>query len=775
MYQRSTPLNPWCCSGVFQLSGICKTASLPLLAVVVLFSLLFLDATAAHAQAKTAPVKLSKRIYTNAATGLSVDAEISVSPKPTGGMVKIKYVYNGSIPVQESHANWKMSFLNENDQLVVRQLSVPVGGSELRGNLGTKAEAAGSAIDAPFLCQQLVDPCYDIKVSSRPQTGETIAITAIAPDSIGGPTALQPGQSATLRVVGGSLPAGGSWVWYEGQCEGARVGSGRSFAITPRGSTTYFARAEPGTGPCLTTTVRVDNRSVAPLRVSGPTQLCQGESLQFQVVGGALGIDAEWVWYRGGCGTTRVGTGRSFTTTVPTTGVSSTSLSYFVRAEGKYNTTACVQQTVAVTGSSESPASISASGSMPYCEGSTTPLSLKVVGGKLAPGAHWAWYEGSGNAQSIGQGEVISVSPSISTAYSVRAEGACPPSASASLPIQVITKSVGALGIIGPGMVTRRAPFTLQVNGGRLGENAQWKWYAKDCKNGRLLGSGPSLSLKLRKPTTVFVKAVGPCSESDCTSTTVSTSSARSWEHAFEAQKFIHFGYGFGLDYQHASILTRRHNYRRPAGTMPDDSVRSEADGVGLLGEFTFHPIIKNGFSLGLQSSAALGTGIYSLLNSTSSESQKKFSYYEFRVGGEMAAGHRRLKLLLVQEHRLREYRFENQDNEWEINQRDKTYFTKLGVGTRIGSYQHVKTAANNLDLLVYLSHTSSALTARTLYADTPNWNVGAGINWWCHNKLGLRLEAILKDRQKSYSLLNTNFYGSQFNATITLKEDFFR
>ena len=757
------------------LRGTVRLRSWSLLSVL-LSSLLLLHAGVASAAPKAPPVKITRRIYTDNINQLTVDVEITLATKPTGGTVKIKYIYNGLIPIQESYANWSMSYLNENDQLVIKQLSVPLGGSELQGSLGTKAESQASVLDAPFPCLQLVNPCYDITVGARPVTGETVSAAAIAPDSISGPVALQPGQSATLRVMGGSLPRGSSWVWYEGSCGGSRVATGRSFTVTPRGSSSYFVRAEPGDAPCLSISIRGDNRSVAPQGISGSGMQCQGEPLALQVLGGALGVGAEWVWYTGACGTTKVGTGRTYTVPAPArTGASTT---YFVRAEGEYNTTDCARQTVEVTtGRSESPSRISTSGSLPYCEGTTQPMYLKVEGGRLAKGSHWAWYANACSGQPIGQGESLPITPGTTTTYLVRAEGACLATNPVSLLVRVVTKSVGPASISGPSQVASSTAFELRVNGGQLGEGAQWKWYADGCNSGKLLGTGPTLSLKLRKTTQIYVKAVGPCGESACATTSVATNpvAARSWQHGFQPRNFVHFGIGFGLDYQHASLLTGRQTTLRPSGIVRNDSVRSDADGFGLIGELTFHPLIKNGFSLGIQSSAALGTGVYRLLSETNTNGRKRFSYYEFRAGGEMALGARRLKLLLTQEHRVREYRFENQDTDLVINQHATNYAVKVGVGTRIGAYGRGNKTANNVDFLAYLSRGTTALTSSPVYASIPRWNVGAGFNWWCHNKVGIRLEAIFKDQEKDYSVLNTSLSGAQFNATLTLKEDFFR
>jgi hypothetical protein len=60
-------------------------------------------------------------------------------------------------------------------------------------------------------------------------------------------------------------------------------------------------------------------------------------------------------------------------------------------------------------------------------EGCTpTPITLSESGGSLGYGAQWVWYQGGcGQGTSIGTGQSITVEPSTSTAYFVRAEGTC--------------------------------------------------------------------------------------------------------------------------------------------------------------------------------------------------------------------------------------------------------------------------------------------------------------------------------------------------------------
>ncbi len=69
---------------------------------------------------------------------------------------------------------------------------------------------------------------------------------------------------------------------------------------------------------------------------------CPGETVNLRVNGGTLGSGANWRWYSGSCGGTLIGTG----TTISVTPMVTTT--YYVRAEGDCNTTACVPVTVTI-------------------------------------------------------------------------------------------------------------------------------------------------------------------------------------------------------------------------------------------------------------------------------------------------------------------------------------------------------------------------------------------------------------------------------------------
>ena len=81
--------------------------------------------------------------------------------------------------------------------------------------------------------------------------------------------------------------------------------------------------------------------STAPASISqSRTAICPGDPVRLTVQGGLLGTGAVWRWYSGSCGGTLIGTGSNII--VNPMGATT----YYVRAEGDCNTTACAQLTL---------------------------------------------------------------------------------------------------------------------------------------------------------------------------------------------------------------------------------------------------------------------------------------------------------------------------------------------------------------------------------------------------------------------------------------------
>ncbi|MBP7269721.1 MAG: T9SS type A sorting domain-containing protein, partial [Bacteroidia bacterium] len=144
--------------------------------------------------------------------------------------------------------------------------------------------------------------------------------------------------------------------------------------------------------------------SVAPTGANASSaSICLGNSVTLSVAGGSLGTGASWVWYEGGCGTgSPIGTGASITITPGSFGL----ISYFVRAEGTCNTTACATVDVDVVSPSQLPTVSILSGPDAACIGNTAVVTATTVPG--ATGYNWT----------VGPGVLINGQPSPYTSTS---------------------------------------------------------------------------------------------------------------------------------------------------------------------------------------------------------------------------------------------------------------------------------------------------------------------------------------------------------------------
>lgn len=188
---------------------------------------------------------------------------------------------------------------------------------------------------------------------------------------------------------------------------------------------------------------------------------------------------------------------------------------------------------------------ISGTGTNTPCVSSSAPISaianpstiimgessfLKVNGGLLGTGASWKWYRINcgGTFENVGSGinGDLTVSPSITTTYFVRAEGNCGITNCKSVVVNVnsipcIISMPPTSASATPSSVVNGGTSLLQVNGGSLGTGATWKWYSGNC-NGVFVGNGSGLNGSLvvtpNTTTTYFVKAEGNCNTTTCKS-----------------------------------------------------------------------------------------------------------------------------------------------------------------------------------------------------------------------------------------------------------------
>jgi hypothetical protein len=233
----------------------------------------------------------------------------------------------------------------------------------------------------------------------------------------------------TGSASGGFLNSGGTYTykWYIDNVVQSSTTTNLTYTPTSGSNFTVKFEAYDQTSPTPTSTSSSTTITPAPCcqNSSAPSSVtadqdnkCPGTAIKLTVNGGTLGTNASWKWYTGSCGGTLVGTGSEITVSPTTT------TTYYVRAEGDCGTTTCANITVHVKTNSTAPTSVSVSGDN-YCANSGSSATLTVVGGNLGTNASWKWYTGSCGGTLVGTGSEITVSPTTTTTYYVRAEGDC--------------------------------------------------------------------------------------------------------------------------------------------------------------------------------------------------------------------------------------------------------------------------------------------------------------------------------------------------------------
>jgi hypothetical protein len=248
--------------------------------------------------------------------------------------------------------------------------------------------------------------------------------------------------------------------------------------------------------------------STAPTGISVTNDnTCQGTGKTLTVQGGSLGDGANWHWSDDAGFGTSIGTGVSI---VVDPAVSTT---YYVRAEGDCNTTTSVSALVTVKAPSTAPTGIAVTDDN-TCQG--TAKALTVQGGSLGDGANWHWYSDAGFTTPEGTGASIAVDPAVSTTYYVRAEGDCNTTTAASALVTVRTESTAPAGIsITNDNTCQGTGKTLTVQGGSLGDGANWHWYS-DAGFTTPEGTGVSIVVDPAVSTTYYVRAEGDCNNTTC-------------------------------------------------------------------------------------------------------------------------------------------------------------------------------------------------------------------------------------------------------------------
>ena len=680
-------------------------------------------------------------IYESEEGDLTVELKI-YTPKPNSCVdknknFKFQYRVTGEYKRNPTYLNWKIAYIDCNDIRYYQQNSLPLwkrNYEDISGGVTIPAQ------DKQFTGREIYKKCYDKNTSSSKQEGYGLLppLESTAPEYIKGPEKIYLGEIAELEVEGGELGEDAEWIWYVGGCGEIEKKKGKKIRLNIQRKTTVYVRAEGKNNrtKCIQKTVDVDLRSSDPNSASGDNDICRGEKTTLRVNGGTLGQDAQWVWYGGECGSNKIGTGPSISVQPDKT------TRFFVRAEGKYNSTKCVNVLVTVHSPVEKPVKIDVAGSTSICQGES--VTLKVSGS--ADGSSHKWYKGSCGSNFVGAGSNIEVRPYQTTTYFVRAEGTCNQTAclsrkisvssSTSLPSNILVNNKG-----------RKKTLSLSKNA-QLASSAKWKWYKGTCGTGRSIANGTSIKIKdSKKPRTYFVRAEGGCSSTNCRSIYIEP--LKNIKNKYQDFNNFHHGFSIGLEYHSIKDIKRYSSYNI-----------DELNGLGLRGEIYFHPLLKNNYGIGVLSSISVGTSPYifrggDVRNSNPVQNDKYF-YTAGNLGVEATLGFSPVKLIARVNKEVLRNKLDRRlggnlvaSFDEELN---RDYF---GLGLRLGTYK----GGRLLDILylMYRDNANDFLEFNDMFSQLDDRFTGFQISWRGFNKITLKSNIYIPATYQQMQRSNSN------------------
>ena len=312
------------------------------------------------------------------------------------------------------------------------------GGWTITGGQGTTSVTVttGSAGQNGNISVTAGNSCGNSSPSSLAVT--VLPGTPARPGAISGTTAQCPGLTGQVYSINPvtdatkynwTVPAG--WTITDGQ--GAISITVTTGSSGQDGNISVTAENSCGTSEERTLSVTVGSLSVVPTGITiTNNSTCNGVGKTITVSGGSLGAGATWQWFTVSCGGTTAGTGTSIIVDPP----AGTSTTYYVRASGNCNTTACATGTVTVLANVGTPSPPSPSGTS-ICQGS--PNTTYTTTAANATGYNWS-VSGTGNTISgTGTTATVQWSPSFTgvAVISVTANGCNGPSPAASTTVTV--------------------------------------------------------------------------------------------------------------------------------------------------------------------------------------------------------------------------------------------------------------------------------------------------------------------------------------------------
>ncbi len=335
----------------------------------------------------------------------------------------------------------------------------------------------------------------------------------------------------TLTVTGGDLADDAEWHWYTDHCAMNYIGTGESVNVSPDETTTYYVRAEGAANntTCTALTINVSQVSFNPLP----------GSLDFPIEG-TDGTPVLVFLNYNGCDTWDVSEELSWITL----DIEENSFNVVCSINNTFNT---LSGNINLSGNGTNfyipvtqqglvplEASLSYTSDIIYYYEKIT-VTANITSGvgpftyrweKKNDGASdWTYITEETTSNRTSSTGLLTINNDTYFRCTVSSE------------YQSVTKTTilirfipdysepatgisASLNPIGSNCVT-----TLSVNGGHLGENAEWHWYSNSCA-GNHIGTGGSVNVAPAETTTYFVRAEGSANNTTCVSKTINITPA---------------------------------------------------------------------------------------------------------------------------------------------------------------------------------------------------------------------------------------------------------
>lgn len=653
-----------------------------------------------------------------------------------GQSSRYKYRIKGKLAPNIQYLNWKMQYLDCNGIQYTETNSINIGKGGFAGIV--------ESMDYTFRSKDSTITPFDIEVSNQglKNKQEFKKVKTVLPEFIHGKRTAYPGESILLSAQGGTLGTGAEWEWYGNDCQGTLIGRGVSVKVQPSVNTTYYLKAVDDTSQteCISINVQIDQSTRMPLKILGNDYLCLGDSTELRIEDGILGDSTEWVWYEDICGAQEIGRGTSILVRPRQR------TTYFLKADGINGSEFCIRKIVHVQTPSSSPLDIVMETSDHVCQGEL--VRLRVQGGQLGQGAHWAWYKNTiDNKNRLGTGELLSNKPQEDTKYIVRAEGYCNNTDAVSKFVSVTPQAADIRDIKFRGDHVFKKNRTVFYVDSRTEDfkNRNWFWTLDNCTSSTI-GKGDSIVLKLKKPTTISIYNETPCGKSPCFSKTFTPVKGQDVHQKFSNGSLLQLSWEIGP-----------HSIAR----SPIHSSKSVIFGIGGDIGFHFYPVFKKYYSIGLGANVASGTYLnYSMVEDKSTQPNY---YLSFQPKIELAVGAKGAKILFSYANNMHTEKHKVTMDEVSSTIQHSYRQDLLTAGFRFG-------AVDRKNGIVFFDISYLRAKNQDWSWDHFNWKFQKGPKWKhgiaasisVHNTLKIDISTILKD-ENQYFHKNTYQLGVKY------------